>query len=53
MLGEYAVLLGSNSFLSYLARLPTEVINFLHTHNGHIAAAVFAAVLLILYFRKR
>jgi hypothetical protein len=53
MLGEYGVLLDSNSFFSSLTRLPDEVINFLHTSNGQLAAAVLVAVLLILYFRKR
>jgi len=52
MLGEYGALLSMNGFFNSLARYPTAIINFLHTSDGQLTAAVLAVVLLLLYRRK-
>jgi len=53
MLGEYGILLGTNGYFNSLSRFPNAVINFLSTSDGQLSAAVLAAVLLLLYIRKR
>ena len=53
MIGEYATLIGANSFLSSIASYPSAIINFLHTSDGQLSAAVLAVVLLLLYVHKR
>ena len=53
MMAEYGVLLGTNGFFNSLSRFRTAIINFLHTSDGQLSAAVLAVVLLLLYIRKR
>ena len=52
MMGEYLTLIGGNGFLNTLAGYPAAIINFLHTSDGQLSAAVVAVVLLLLYVRK-
>ncbi|MGR8999837.1 MAG: hypothetical protein ACU88J_12435 [Gammaproteobacteria bacterium] len=52
MMGEYATLIGANGFFNSLAGYPTAIINFLHTKDGQLSAAVLAVVVLLLYIRK-
>ena len=52
MLGEYATLIGANGFFNSLASYPTAIINFLHTKDGQLTAAVLAVLMLLLYVRK-
>jgi hypothetical protein len=52
MMGEYGALFGANGFFNTLAEYPTAIINFLHTSDGQLSAAVIAVVLLLLYVRQ-
>lgn len=52
MLGEYGALLTSNGLVAFLVQLPSAIINFLHTSDGQLSAAVLVVVLLMLYLRK-
>jgi hypothetical protein len=52
MMGEYGALIGGNGFLNTLAGYPAAIINFLHTSDGQLSAAVLALVILLLYLRK-
>ena len=53
MIGEYGALIGANGFINSLADFPVAIINFLHTRDGQLTAAVVAVVLLLLYIRNR
>jgi hypothetical protein len=52
MLGEYGALLGGNGFMSTLGRLPSALMNFLHTQEGQIAAGLLLVVLFFLFGRR-